>query len=51
MRDHITANLQMEMEDFDYVPFSQRGGAQRAYAVFGDELGKILNELNEVLAA
>ncbi len=51
MRDHIAANLQMEMDDFDYVPFSQRGGAQRAYAVFGEELGKILEELNEVLAA
>jgi len=51
MRDHIAANLQMEMEDFDYVPFSQRGGAQRAYVVFGEGLGKILDELNEVLAA
>lgn len=42
MRDHVAANLQIELEDFEYVPFSQRGGAQRAYAVFGEELGKIL---------
>lgn len=51
IRDHIVGNLQMEMEDFDYVPFSQKGGRGRAYEVFGAELGKILDELNEVLAA
>ena len=51
MRDHIAANLQVEMEDFEYTPFSQRGGAPRAYAVFGGELSKILDELNEALAA
>jgi type I restriction enzyme R subunit len=51
IRDHIVGNLQMEIEDFDYVPFSQKGGRGRAYEVFGAELGKILNELNEVLAA
>jgi EcoEI R protein C-terminal len=33
------------------VPFSQKGGRGRAYEVFGAELGKILDELNEVLAA
>ncbi len=51
IRDHIVGNIQMEMEDFDYVPFSQKGGRGRAYEVFGAELGKILDELNEVLAA
>lgn len=51
MRDHIAGNLQMELEDFEYVPFSQRGGAPRAQAVFGEELEEILDELNEVLAA
>jgi len=51
IRDHIVGNLQMEMEDFDYVPFSQKGGRGRAYEVFGVELGKILDELNEGLAA
>jgi type I restriction enzyme R subunit len=51
MKDHIAGNLQMEMDDFEYVPFSQRGGAPRALAVFGEELEMILDELNEVLAA
>ena len=51
MRDHIVANMQVEMDDFEYTPFSQRGGAPRAHEVFGEELGTILDELNEVLAA
>lgn len=51
IRDHIVGSLQMEMDDLDDVPFSQRGGRGRAFAVFGEELGPILEELNEVLAA
>ncbi len=51
IRDHIAANLQIEMDDLDYVPFNQRGGAGRAYQVFGEELYAIIDELNEVLAA
>ncbi len=51
IRDHIAANLQIEMDDFDYMPFIQRGGVGRAYQTFGEELMPVLNELNEVLAA
>ena len=51
IRDHIAANLQIEMDDFDYVPFTQRGGMGKAFQVFGDDLETVLNELNEVLAA
>lgn len=51
IRDHIAANLQIEMDDFDYLPFIQRGGVGRAYQTFGEDLMPLLNELNEVLAA
>jgi type I restriction enzyme R subunit len=51
IRDHIAASLQIDMEDFDYVPFDQRGGRGKVYQLFGNELGTLLNELNEVLAA
>jgi type I restriction enzyme R subunit len=51
IRDHIAANLQIEVDDFDYVPFTQRGGIGKASQVFGEELENVLNELNEVLAA
>ncbi len=51
IRDHIAANLSIETDDFDYAPFAQEGGIGKVYQVFGDELKKILEEMNEVLAA
>ena len=51
MRDHIGGSVEMEMDDFELTPFSERGGRARAAAVFGPELVGILDELNEVLAA
>ena len=32
-------------------PFNQRGGLGMAHQLFGDQLPKLLDELNEVLAA
>jgi type I restriction enzyme R subunit len=51
IRDHIAANLVIEVEDFDYAPFSQQGGLGKVHQVFGDDLNKMLDELNGVLAA
>jgi type I restriction enzyme R subunit len=51
MRDHVAASLEIGIEDFDEVPFAQEGGLGRANQVFGDELGTLLGELNEALAA
>ncbi len=51
IRDHISANLSIEANDFDYAPFAQQGGLGKVHQVFGDELNKLLEEMNEVLAA
>ena len=51
IRDHIAASLAIESDDFDYVPFVQRGGLGKAIQVFGKNLQPVLNELNEALAA
>ncbi len=51
IRDHIAANLSIEANDFDYAPFAQQGGLGKVHQVFGDELNKIIEELNGVLAA
>jgi type I restriction enzyme R subunit len=51
IRDHIAANLSIETDDFDYVPFSQQGGLGRVHQLFGDELKSVIEELNEALAA
>ena len=49
--DHVGASLQIEPEDFDDVPFNQKGGYAREYKLFGKELPVLLRELNEVLVA
>ena len=51
IRDHIAASVEMTVEDLDYAPFAEEGGRGRAAQVFGDRLGPLLDELNEVLAA
>jgi type I restriction enzyme R subunit len=51
MRDQIANSLHIEPADFDYVPFAERGGLGKAHELFGDELPKLLSELNEALAA
>jgi type I restriction enzyme R subunit len=51
IRDHIATAISIEPNDFNYAPFSQRGGLGKAHQLFGDDLPKLLDELNEVLAA
>lgn len=50
IRDHIASSLSIGVEDFESVPFNQKGGAVRAYQLFGKGLDNILEELNEALA-
>lgn len=50
IRDHIATSMSIEMEDFERVPFNQKGGTLRAHQVFGEELGGILSELNGELS-
>lgn len=50
IKDHITTSLTIEIDDFDNVPFHDKGGAIKAYQLFGAELNTILTELNEELA-
>jgi type I restriction enzyme R subunit len=51
IKDHIITSLQIEIDDFELTPFAGKGGAVKAYQLFGDKLDTILVELNEVLAA
>ena len=50
IRDHIATAISIEPNDFNYGPFSQRGGLGKAHQLF-PELPNLLDELNEVLAA
>jgi type I restriction enzyme, R subunit len=49
IRAHIAVSVTIEMDDFEEVPFNQKGGPIKVYQLFGDELDGILNELTQVL--
>jgi type I restriction enzyme R subunit len=51
IRDHIATSLSIEPDDLELSPFNQRGGFGKAHQLFGEQLPKLLDELNEVLAA
>ena len=51
IRDHIAGSVSIEPRDFQFAPFSQRGGLARAHALFGDDLSGLLEELNLELVA
>lgn len=51
MRDHIASSLSVDMEDFDYVPFSEKGGLAKVNEVFDGNLKEVIGELNEELAS
>ncbi len=51
IKEHIMGSLSMGREDFDYTPFKEKGGLGKAYQLFGEELWKMLDELNDALAA
>ena len=51
IKEHIATSLHVEIDDLDYTPFDAQGGRGRMWQLFGDEMNKIIDELNEVLAA
>jgi type I restriction enzyme R subunit len=51
IRDHIATSLSIEPDDLELSPFNQRGGLGKAHQLFGEQLPKLLDELNAVLAA
>jgi type I restriction enzyme R subunit len=51
IREHIATAISIEPDDLELSPFNQRGGLGKAHQLFGEQLPKLLDELNEVLAA
>jgi type I restriction enzyme R subunit len=51
IKDHIAASFRIEKDDFEAVPFNQKGGLGKVYRVFGDQFDNLIDELNEALVA
>ncbi len=51
IKDHIATSLSIGMSDFELAPFYEKGGVVKFHNIFGETAAKILEELNEVLAA
>ncbi len=51
MAEHIASNLGIAADDFESVPFNQRGGLGKVHQLFGAELPKVIEALNKALAA
>ncbi len=49
IKDHIATSAAIEPNDFEDVPFNQKGGLAKARKLFGKELKEIIDNLNEVL--
>jgi len=46
IKDHIAASCAMSRNDFDYAPFADQGGLQKAWGLFGGELDPLMEEMN-----
>jgi len=52
IRAHLTANLSIDKEDFDYIPvFADYGGWSKASRVFEGQLVTLITEFNRAVAA
>jgi type I restriction enzyme R subunit len=51
IRDHIAGSFHLDRDDLETAPFDSKGGMGRMYALFGDQMDGVINELNEALGA
>ena len=51
IRSHVAANPAVEPDDSEYAPFAQEGGLGKVHQLFGNELNRLIEELNGALAA
>ncbi|PKY10707.1 restriction endonuclease subunit R [Acidithiobacillus marinus] len=51
MKDHIASSCSISREDFDYAELANKGGLQRVWQVFSNELDGLMDEMNRELVA
>lgn len=51
MKEHIATSFHIEVDDLDYTPFDAHGGRGMMFQLFGNGMNKVINEMNEAMAA
>ena len=51
MKEHIASSCSISRDDFDYAELADRGGLQKVWTVFGNQLDGLMDEMNEELVA
>ena len=51
MKEHIASSCSISRGDFDYAELAGKGGLQKVWAVFGNQLDGLMDEMNEELVA
>jgi type I restriction enzyme R subunit len=51
IRDHVATSIHFDTEDLNYSPFDKYGGIGKMYKLFGKEMNKVIEEMNEELVA
>ena len=51
VKDHIASSCSISRDDFDFAQLADKGGLQKAWGVFGEQLDGLLAEMNEDLVA
>lgn len=51
MKEHIASSCSIARDDFDYAELAARGGLQKAWGLFGEELDGLMAGMNEELVA
>jgi len=51
IKDYVINSFHIDKDDFDLNPFNAHGGLSKMWQLFGENTERIINELNEALAA
>ena len=51
MKEHIASSCGIQRDDFDYAELADKGGLQKAWGLFGQELDGLMDEMNLELVA
>lgn len=51
IKDHIATSFHIERDDLDFSPFDSKGGMMKMWALFGEDMDGMIEELNKELVA